>query len=311
VGPIAKLFSRARWNMPKTAEQQNIFYDLLIPTWPEERGKLEENARELRQMDKDSTDWYLARTMGRVLHSNPDLQIENLAKRLPSSPKTPMEEALWLDSAKWMLDWQTPLPEVRNAAPWTDPYKPLRDRSAALVAKQLNSKVDGRLRAGAVALAAAQLDVRNHPIVKAVLQPQQPALYPDEPAEAKALRGEWRENWDYFRDHVMPEFQRPNRDDEFACLTCHGVAGRVPSMELKPSDNRGFLAPKDVWANYQILLERVNEADVENSKLLRKPLNVQTGKEDGHQGGRRFNPEDRGYQIFRRWVLDSAALKKK
>jgi hypothetical protein len=49
---------------------------------------------------------------------------------------------------------------------------------------------------------------------------------------------------------------------------------------------------------------------VENSKLLRKPLNVQTGKEDGHQGGRRYNPEDRGYQIFRRWVLDSANLKK-
>jgi len=29
----------------------------------------------------------------------------------------------------------------------------------------------------------------------------------------------------------------------------------------------------------------VNESEVENSKLLRKPLNVQTGKEDGHQGG--------------------------
>lgn len=81
-------------------------------------------------------------------------------------------------------------------------------------------------------------------------------------------------------------------------------------MEFKAADNRGYLHTKDVWANYKILLERVNEADVENSKLLRKPLNVQTGKEDGHQGGRRYNPEDRGYQIFRRWVLDAANLKK-
>ena len=81
-------------------------------------------------------------------------------------------------------------------------------------------------------------------------------------------------------------------------------------MEFKAADNRGYLGVSGIWANYQILLERVNETDVENSKLLRKPLNVQTGKEDGHQGGRRYNPEDRGYQIFRRWVLDAANLKK-
>ena len=103
---------------------------------------------------------------------------------------------------------------------------------------------------------------------------------------------------------------RPNRDDELACMSCHSVAGRVPSMEFKAADNRGYLRASGVWANYAILLERVDETDVENSKLLRKPLNVQTGKEDGHQGGRRYNPEDRGYQIFRRWVLDAANLKK-
>ena len=53
-----------------------------------------------------------------------------------------------------------------------------------------------------------------------------------------------------------------------------------------------------------ILQQRVNLADIETSKLLRKPLNVQTGKEDGHQGGRRYAPAERGYQILRRWVLD-------
>jgi hypothetical protein len=311
VNPILKLFTRARWNMPKTDEQQNIFYKLILPEFAEERGKLPENTRALLQMDKDSADWFLARSMGRVIHSNPDLQTEALVKRMPTSYKTPMEEMVWLDSARWLLSWQTPVPEVRGAAPGTDPHKSARDRAAALVAAQLTRKVDGRLRGGAIGLAASNTIVRNHPTVKAALQPIQPDLYEDDVPDAKALTPEWRKNYEYFRDWVTPELLRPNRDDEFACMTCHGLAGRVPSMEFKPADNRGYLKAKDLWANYKILLERVNDADVENSKLLRKPLNVQTGKEDGHQGGRRYNPEDRGYQIFRRWVLDAANLKKR
>ena len=39
-----------------------------------------------------------------------------------------------------------------------------------------------------------------------------------------------------------------------------------------------------------------------NSKLIRKPLNVQTGKEDGHQGGRRYQTNDSGYLILKKWV---------
>jgi hypothetical protein len=53
-----------------------------------------------------------------------------------------------------------------------------------------------------------------------------------------------------------------------------------------PADVNGYLSANAA------LLERVNENDVEQSKILRKPLNVQSGKEDGHQGGRRFNPGD-------------------
>ena len=63
-----------------------------------------------------------------------------------------------------------------------------------------------------------------------------------------------------------------------------------------------------VLRNYLTLQQRVNVGDIETSKLLRKPLNVQTGKEDGHQGGRRYVPADRGYQIIRRWVLDQARV---
>ena len=81
-------------------------------------------------------------------------------------------------------------------------------------------------------------------------------------------------------------------------------------MELTPANGIGYMSPKAVYANYKILLERVNEQDVATSKLLRKPLNVQSGKEDGHQGGRRYNPNDRGYEILRRWAEDAAVLKK-
>ena len=104
---------------------------------------------------------------------------------------------------------------------------------------------------------------------------------------------------------------RTNRDDQQACLGCHGVPGRVPSLELANADNRGYVKMADLYANYRKLVERVNESDVEQSKILRKPLNVQSGKEDGHQGGRRYNPNDRPYQILRRWVLDVAVLKKR
>jgi hypothetical protein len=310
VNPIIKLFARAKWNIPASPEQREIFYKLLLPEWSEERGRLPENTRELLQMDKDSPDWFLARSIARVIHSNPDLQTEALVARLPRTFKTPMEEMLWLDSAKWLLSWETPLPEVRGGGDAPDPYKEVRERAAALVAKQLQGKVDARLRGGAIGLAAANLIVREHPVVKAALKPVQPRLYEDDPAPVKALNEDWRRNYAYFRDWVAPELLRANRDDESACMTCHGVPGRVPSMELKPPDGRGFLSAADTWTNYTILLDRVNEADVESSKLLRKPLNVQTGQEDGHQGGRRYNPDDRAYQILRRWVLDAAALKK-
>jgi hypothetical protein len=92
--------------------------------------------------------------------------------------------------------------------------------------------------------------------------------------------------------------------DEMSCLRCHGVKGRVPSMELEPSDNNGYWPMPKMLRNYLILQQRVNLVDIETSKLLRKPLNIQTGKEDGHQGGRRYTPGERGYQIIRRWVLD-------
>ena len=310
-GPLIKLFSRARWDIPKTEEQQRTFFQLLVPEFTAERGRLEQNTRELRQMDFDSPDWYLARAIGQVIHANPDLQTRALLERFPKKFVTPMDELLWLPSIRWLLTYQTALPEVHGGKdPGADSIAEYRDQSVALFLRQLEErKMDKRLRSQALAL-AADTHVNRHPEIRQVLQKLQPGYVEQDVPEVTAMPADWRANFDYFRNWVAPELSRTNREDEQACLGCHGVAGRVPSMGLMPADDNGYLSAKATYTNYMTLLERVDEQDVEQSKLLRKPLNVQSGKEDGHQGGRRFNPGDRGYEILRRWVLDSAALKR-
>jgi hypothetical protein len=311
VGPLVKLFSRARWNIPKTEEQQKIFYQLLVPSFPPERGKLEENTRELVQMEKESPDWYLARSIGQVIHSNPDLQTDALLARFPKTFATPMDEMLWLPSIRWLLTHHTPVPEVRQGPPAPpDTIAELRDRSVSLYLKQLTQPgTDKRLRTSALAL-AADPKIRSHPRIAPVLEEVKPDYMEADVPEVAAMSDAWKKNFEYFKLWVAPEFTNTNREDEMACLGCHAVAGRVPSMPLMAADNNGYLSPKAAYANFTTLLERVNESDVEQSKILRKPLNVQSGKEDGHQGGRRYNPGDRGYEIIRGWVLDAAELKK-
>jgi len=306
VGPLLKLFGRARWNLPKTEEQQATFYKLLLPHFPPERGQLEENTRIPLQMEKDSTDWYLARSMAGVVHSNPDLQTDMLLKQMPAEFKTPMEQAFWLPSFAWLLRHGLSIPEVGVAPEGANIAAQEKDRIATLYVKTLeNTNADPRLRAAANALASDIL-VRQHPKVEPVLRKIRPAYYAEDPAEAMALSPEWKKNWEYFQQWVAPEMAKPNREDQLSCLGCHAVPGRVPSMELAGADNSGFMSKQALWKNYKILMERVNNSAVETSKLLRKPLNVQSGKEDGHQGGVRFNPNDRGYEILRRWVLDVA-----
>ncbi len=310
VGSLIKLFSRARWDIPKTEEQQRIFYGLLIPSFAPERGKLEENTRKLSQMDKDPADWYLARSIGQVIHSNPDLQNRALLAKFPKTFTTPMEEMLWLPTIKWLLALETGIPEVRStAAKGPDQLTEVRERAVDLYLKQLTDKsADSRLRTAALNL-AAETPIHSHPRVRPVLQKLKPEYVEAPVSEVESMSAKWRDNFEYFRKWVAPELTRTNREDEFACLGCHGVPGRVPSMELMPADNNGYLSAKALHTNYVRLLERVNETDIEQSKVLRKPLNVQSGKEDGHQGGRRYNPGDRGYEILRRWVADAAALK--
>jgi hypothetical protein len=221
-----------------------------------------------------------------------------------------MDEMLWLPTIKWLLTFETPVPEVcgqKKTGP--DDLNDLRERAISLYLKELTDKtVDRRLRSAALAL-GADAGIHSHPRIAPVLKTAEPDYVEEDVPEVAAMSDSWRGNFEFFKRWVAPEMTKTNREDEFACLGCHGVAGRVPSMGLMPADGNGYLSAKAAYRNYVTLLERVNENDVEQSKILRKPLNVQSGKEDGHQGGRRFNPGDRGYEILRRWVLDAAILK--
>ncbi len=308
VSPLVNLFRRARWNMPKSDEQQSIFYKLLIPTWTPDRGKVEENTRQLAQMDKEPTDWYVSQQIGGVLHNNPDLQTPMLLSLFPKTIATPMEERLWVQSVKWMLRFGQEVPEVGVAAQPPGEFAAVRDRAVDLYLKALETKVDSRIRRAAMDLAADPI-LRKNPRIQAALLKTSPQYFEKEPAEIAQMNASWRKNWEYFRDWVAPELTKPNREDQQSCLGCHGVPGRVPSMELAPNDDLGYIKMTGLVHTYKTLLERVNESSVEQSKLLRKPLNVQSGKEDGHQGGRRFNPNDQGYKIIEQWVRDSARLK--
>ncbi len=308
VGPIVKLFQRARWNLPKSEEQQRIFYKIMLPVWSADRGKLEENTRQLLQMEKDPLDWYVSQQIAGILHNNPDLQTPMLLRYYPKSFDTPMQERLWVPAVKWMLRFGQEVPEVGAGQQLPPEFAAVRDRSIDLFLKAIENKSDGRTRRAALNLAGDPI-VRRHPKIAPALAKASPQYFENEPEEIAKLSPAWKKNWEYFRDWVAPEMTKPNREDQMSCLGCHGVAGRVPSMELSNADDLGYVKMQGLASNYRALLERVDENKVEQSKILRKPLNVQSGKEDGHQGGRRFNPNDQGYKILEQWVRDAARLK--
>ncbi len=119
---------------------------------------------------------------------------------------------------------------------------------------------------------------------------------------------EWIGDIIRFRDYVFTEMTRIDPKDNRACISCHGVPGRVPTLYLEAPDAAGYIPPKALLDNYRRMQQRVDLHDVEKSKFLRKPLNIQSGEEDGHQGGVRYNAEDPSYQVIREWVLDQAGL---
>lgn len=356
--PIISLFSRVRWIVPDTPEQQRELMKYLMPPLDEFASRVEiqaiTDAGRRRQVErKMSANWYLAEELGGVLGSNEDLHIQAALQAIPERAANPLQARFWLPSVVWILEFETPAPRVGESVGSSpgadpsgdDPYGPFRRRALQLFLDQLTPDAHPKLRQLAVRM-AHETPLRRNPRVLAALEsvldfevratvrivaehvlatrnenlvselsaallkedPDRDDLDPDGNVH---LPPEFLDDFRFFRDHVTREMNRPLRDDRRSCFSCHGVAGRVPTLTLKRPDPTGYLSVPRLLANYRLLQKRIEFEDVERSKLLRKPLNVQTGKEDGHQGGLRYRPNDPGYQLIRRWVRNQVQQRDK
>ncbi len=291
-----------------------------------------------RQMNAE---WYLATGLGDALGRNPDLHIDMAIDFLPKSFQNKLDAQFWLPSVTWILTHKTKLPEVqvkKGQLPPIDPYAAHRTRALQLFLDQLKATADPRTRVVAVTMAQATSLRRNPEVLNALeamlkfekrksvvktarnvlstnrknflkeltaaVNGEKPRKQPADKNGKPKLDAEFVADFQFFRDYVTPEMDKVLRGDQRSCFACHGVPGRVPPLTLNPPDDAGYLPVDKLLANYRLLQFRVDLGNIEKSKLLRKPLNIQTGKEDGHQGGRRYQPMDPGYQIIRRWVLN-------
>ncbi|MSO22332.1 MAG: hypothetical protein EXQ58_03565 [Acidobacteria bacterium] len=323
--PVLKLFSRAGWNIPKTQEQQLILYSFLVPQYVKEpdaqslAGIRAAAERAIQPMGQLDADWYIADRMGKMLAANPDLHTEILLSRIPASVKNPLEAHFWLPSVGWVFDFGEPVPEIGGAeSPTALPaaVTAARERALAIYLQTLGPDAVGLSRNAAAGLASLTALRRQAAENVWRMEPQRwladlQEAVKAEPSAASLRQGndaklspEFVASFQYFSDYVAPELNRPQRMDGMACMSCHGVPRRDPSMQLEPPDSTGYFSTAKLLKNYLTLQQRINLPSIEQSKLLRKRLNVQTGKENGHQGGRRYRPAERGYQIIRRWVLD-------
>jgi hypothetical protein len=300
--------ARARWDMSPSEGRQRQFFNMIIP-------KLDDPSSDLQ--------WFLAENLGTVLAENPDFRTQTLLSMVPDAFANPLEQSFWLPSAGWMLTSGSTVPEIGQAAFPENP-SPLQRLAIDLYCQSLSPDADRRLRTLAISMlyqpalnthpavitAASRVDVgRFQNLLPEVFEQQMREVVAEDAAEPKLeLTSERLRNVAYFRDFVIPELSLVNREDGNSCFSCHG-GGRVPSMSLVAPDRRtNYLSPEDIWRNYRTLVERIDRNDFAQSKVLRKPLNVQTGEEDGHQGGMRYKPGDRGHEIFKRWAQDVTRL---
>ena len=348
--PLFDLFARVRWNVPQRRDQRDQIMTYLIPdpgpflhqTCVEQIADVGQREQTAKRIEHD---WYLAQGFGRVMAENPDLQIDAAVDRFPESFDNPIVARFWLPSAAWVLKFKQPLPEVQvdeSQLPPIDPLEELRSRVLRLYLDELTADADPRNRELAVSLANSTALRQNPELMLALeqmldyeereevvktaklvlstgkekyLEELKAAASAEEPRvvqldEGGALPEAFVVDFTYFRDHMIPEMNRVLRKDQRACMSCHGEPGRVPSMQLNRPDEIGHLPVDKLLENYRILQQRVDVDDLDNSLLLRKPLNLQTAEEEGHQDGRRYKPDDPGYLILRKWAENQKAIRR-
>jgi len=346
--PILKMFATITWVIPDNLEQQReVFSYLMIK--PDQlltdaelkavgnagaRGKLERN---------QESNWYLSQKLGDAIGANPDLHRDAMIEYLPSEFPHPQIARFWLPSVEWLLTHKTKLPDVvQGKLPPIDPLEEVRTRAIRLFLDQLKETANADTRKTAVTLAQRTALRRNPEVLTALeamlnfekrddviknaknvlsqnrnnfVKELTDAVKAEKPSKidvgSDGLVKDFVDDFAYFRDYVTPEMNRVLRGDQRSCFACHGVPGRVPPLELNRPDDAGYLPVGKLLENYRKLQKRVDHNDVEKSFLLRKPLNVQNGQEEGHQGGRRYQPMDTGYLILRKWVLNQAKHREK
>ena len=313
----------------------------------EEIKRIDDDSTRASAEHTENVQWYLASSLGTAVAENPDLHFDAMAEALPQQFDHAAQAQTWIRSVPWILGFKLELPEIRvdeSALPPLDPYEELRTRALRLFLTQLTPQAEPRNRQVAVGLTNQTALRRNPEILSAlerlvkfekdkklietaekVLSTGRGKFLDDlanavktEPHQKYSLDGqgniqlpqEFIEDFTYFRDYVTPEMSRVLRTDRRSCMACHGVPDRTP-MNLHHPDDVGFLPVDKLLANYRTLQQRIDYTKVDRSKLLRKPLNVQTGKEDGHQGGRRYSPMDPGYQLLRRWSINQLSHQEK
>lgn len=346
--PVLKMY-RVQWIIPELREQRQQILPFLVPdTTAYATNDVIQAYKDVAQRQNAERSanaaWYLAEGLSLAITENKDLHLDVLLEAFPESVKNAAEARFWLRAVPWVLSYQRKLPEVKadpKALPPVDPYEEVRTRALRIFISQLGAQADNRNRQEAVRLANLSALRRNPEVLSALtelvkfekdqgtvdnlknvlsqtqgnfvkeltaaVQKELVARF----APAAPLPEDFVEDVVYFRDYVQPEMVRVLRGEQRSCMICHGEPGRVPSMELNRPDEVGYLPVDKLLGNYRTLQERVDLKDVEKSKLLRKPLNVQSGAEDGHQGGRRYQPTDEGYQILRKWVLNQLQIQAK
>lgn len=346
--PVVQLFGTVNWVIPADAEQQRHFFDLMVPKLeryvaPDQMAALQDPAARAAAEREMNAAWYLADKMGGVLADNPDLHLDIVfQKYFPTEFKNPLERHFWVRSVPWILEHKDPAPQIAGDSPNAPPpsEQVIKDRALQLYLDSLRPEALPQTRAAAIRISNSTSVRRNPEVLAALAKVLEfekdeklrkvadnvvrqgsrrfvPELIAALKAESKPKNGltadgnvdpEFLKDIVYFRDYVTPELARVKRNDQKACMGCHGVPGRVPSLYLKPVDDYGYIAPSDLLFNYRELQTKINYSDLEKSKILRKPLNVQDGTEDGHQGGRRYLPQDEGYLILKRWVENQPKL---
>jgi len=339
--PILKMFATITWVIPDNLEQQReVFSYLMIKPdklLPETELKAVADAGERGKLERSQeSNWYLAQKLGDAIGANPDLHLDAMIEFLPGKFRHPQVARFWLPSVEWLLTHKTKLPDVvPGKLPPIDPLEEVRTRAIGLFLDQLKETANADTRKTAVILAQRTALRRNPEVLTALeamlnfekrddvvknarnvlsqnrdnfVKELTDAVKAEKPAkiavDPDGLSKDFVDDFAYFRDYVTPEMNRVLRGDQRSCFACHGVPGRVPPLELNRPDDAGYLPVGKLLENYRKLQKRVDHIDVEKSFLLRKPLNVQTGQEEGHQGGRRYQPMDDGYLILRKWVLN-------